>query len=71
VTQHVDVGDRLTTVGEHHRHVDQYPAPVMDRDERRRGQRLRQLRGQSSPVSEQPHRDRPSVRHHTRSISGD
>ena len=45
VAQHVDVGDRLTTVGEHHRHVDQHPAPVMDRGERAPRQRL-----DSSPV---------------------
>jgi len=28
VAQHVDVADRLTTIGQHHRDVDQHLAPV-------------------------------------------
>jgi len=34
VAQHVDVADRLTAIGQHHRDVDQDLAPVMDRQER-------------------------------------
>jgi hypothetical protein len=31
VTQHINIGDRFTTIGEH-RNVDQHPATVMARD---------------------------------------
>ena len=42
VAQHVDVGDRLPAVGEHHRDIGQYLAAVMHRgDERTPGHRRR------------------------------
>ena len=31
VAQHVDIGDGLTTIGEHQRHIHQHLAPVMTR----------------------------------------
>jgi hypothetical protein len=31
VAQHVDIGDRLTAIGEHHRDIHQHPATVMAR----------------------------------------
>jgi len=34
VAQHVDVGDRLTTISDHHRDIGQHPPAVVDRDER-------------------------------------
>jgi hypothetical protein len=34
VTKHVDIGDRLTAIGEHHRHIDQHPSTVVARGER-------------------------------------
>jgi hypothetical protein len=40
VTQHVDVGDRLPTIGEHHRHIGQHPAPIMTRGKSPTCQRL-------------------------------
>jgi hypothetical protein len=52
VPQHLDVGDRLATVGEHHRDVDQHPSPVVDRSERPTLQRLRQLAGQAGPIGQ-------------------
>ena len=51
VAQHVDVGDRLTAVGDHDRHVGQHPAPVMTGDELAPRQRRRQL-----PMSGRPGR---------------
>jgi hypothetical protein len=39
VTQHIDIGDRFTTIGEHHRHIDQHPAPIMTRSKRPTRQR--------------------------------
>jgi len=39
VTQRVDVADRLATVGDHHRQIDQHPAPIMARPPATAGQR--------------------------------
>jgi len=39
VTQRVDVADRLATVGDHHRQIDQHPAPIMARSPATAGQR--------------------------------
>jgi len=53
VAQHVDVADRLATIGEHHRDIGQHPAPLMDRHEPASGHRLRQLNRQPGPVGQQ------------------
>ncbi len=71
VTQHVDVGDRLTTIGEHDRHIGQDPATVMDRDETTPGHRLGQLPSQARSVGQQPQRDAARVGHHADTISRD
>jgi hypothetical protein len=42
LAQHINVTDRLASIGEHHRDISQHPAPVMDRDEPAPGHRLRQ-----------------------------
>jgi len=42
VTQHINIGDRFTTIGEH-RNVDQHPATVMARSEQTARHRLGQL----------------------------
>ncbi len=34
MAQHVDVGDSLTAIGEHHRHIREHPTPIMNRRER-------------------------------------
>jgi hypothetical protein len=67
VAQHVAVRDRLTTIGQQDRDVDQDPAPVMHRTKRGPGKGLGQLTGEARLVGQQPHRDAPSVGHHTRS----
>jgi len=54
VAQGAEVGDFLTTCGQHRSHVDQHLAPVVDRGEVSLGQRRRQLPGQPDPVGEQP-----------------
>ena len=63
--------DRLPAIGEHHRDVDQDPAPVMNRGERAPLERLGQLGGQSDPVGEHPGRHAARVRHDTGPIAGD
>ena len=72
VAQHVDVGDGLTAVGQQHRQVDQHPAPVMDRPERR----AESTPSTGAPVS--PTRSAssrtatlPGVRHHPGPVGGD
>jgi hypothetical protein len=57
VAQHADVGDRLTTVGEHHRDIDEHPATVMDRGEQPTGERDGQPVGQADPICQQAQRD--------------
>ena len=64
VTQHVDVGDRLTTIGEHDRHIGQHPAPVMERRERPPRQRHRQLAGQADPIGQKPQASTTGMSHH-------
>jgi hypothetical protein len=70
VAQHVDVGDRLTTIGEHHRHVDQDPATVVTRREVATGHRLGQLSRQPGPIGQEPGHDAARVGHHADTISG-
>jgi hypothetical protein len=70
VAQHIDVCDRLTTVGEHRRHVDQDPTPVVERDEVAAEHRLGQLGSQTRPVGQEPGRDAARVGHHTDIVGG-
>jgi len=70
VAQHVDVSDRLTTIGEHHRNVREHPAPVMDRDERTPCHRLRQLVRQAGSICQQPQRNTARVSYHADTITG-
>jgi hypothetical protein len=71
VAQHVDVRDRLTTVGDQHREVDQDPAPVVHRLPPFAGKRLGQGAGQPGPVGQHPQQRGADVRHHTRTVRGD
>jgi hypothetical protein len=64
VAQHVDIGDRLTTVGEHHRDISQHPATIVDRHERAAAHRCRQRLRQAGPVGQQPQPDAARVSHH-------
>ena len=51
--QHRQVGDRLTAVGEHHRHIHRDPARIMPRSPLpQRRQRLRHRRGQAGRVGQ-------------------
>jgi hypothetical protein len=52
VPQRVDIGDRLTTSGEHHRHVHPHLAAVMARGETPPRERRRQAAGEPDPVCE-------------------
>jgi hypothetical protein len=61
VTQHLDVGDRLPTVGDHHRYVGEHPTPVVHRPEPPPGQRRRQRLSQPNPVGQQPQQHQPGV----------
>ena len=70
VAQHVDIGDRLTTIGEHHRHVDQYPSPIMNGSELATGHRHGQLPGQAGSVRQEPSRDTARVGDHADTIGG-
>jgi len=69
VPQHVDVGDRLTTVSEHHRDIDQHPATVVDRSERPTPQGLGQLTGEPDPIGQHPVRHGARVRHDTAAVA--
>jgi hypothetical protein len=71
VTQHVDVADRLTTVGDHHRQIDRDPAPIMARPPTPPGQRTRQRLGQAGPIRQHSQQRRTHMRHHPRAIRGD
>lgn len=71
MTQNADVGDGLTAISEHHRNVDQHPAPVVDRDESPPCHRLRQSGGEPDPISQKTRRDGPGMRNHPDTISGD
>jgi len=71
VAQDVDVGDRLPAAGQHRRHIDQHPAPVVDRDERAPRQSLGQAGCQPDPVGEQPDRDRTGMTDHPGAVTGD
>lgn len=64
ITQHRDVTDRASAVGQHDGDVGQHPAPVMHRDEPGPGQRLGQLRRQTGPVTDQTRQRRAGMRHH-------
>ena len=64
VTQHVDVGDRLTTIGDHDRHIGQHPTPVMARRERPLRQRHRQRRYQADPIGQKPQASTTGMSHH-------
>lgn len=50
VAQHLDVTDRLTGIGQHHRNVDQHLAPVVHQGERAPCIGPRALLGQAGPV---------------------
>ena len=64
MTQHVDVGDRLTTVGDHHRDIDQHSAPVMKGDKRATGKGPGQLASQTRSVTHETEPDTARVGHH-------
>lgn len=70
VAQHVDVADRLPTIGDHHREIDDDPAPVVDRPAPVAGQPGGQRPGQPRPVSQYPQQRRADMRHHTRPVRG-
>jgi hypothetical protein len=58
VTQHRQIRDRLSAVGEHHHHIDQHPARVVTRTttprpDQRRGHRRRQP-GRVGQIGQQP-----------------
>ena len=69
MAKHGNIGDRLTTVGEHHRHVSQHPTTVVPRDEAAPRHRPGQLASQSAPVSQEPGRDAARMRHHLGAIT--
>ena len=71
MAQGVDVGDGLTSRHEHHHHIHPDLPAVMTRDETKPCQRRRQAIGEADPIGQEPHRDRPGQRHHTRPIRGD
>ena len=64
MTQHIDVGDRLTTIGDHHRDVDEDTAPVMKGHKRASGKGLGQLGGQTRSVTHETEPDAARVGHH-------
>jgi hypothetical protein len=57
--------------GQHCRHIHPNLPPLMHGHEAAARQRAGQPLGQAYPVGQQPQRDRPSQRHHTRSVTGD
>ena len=70
MAQHVDVGDRLTAIGEHHRDIDQDPATVVDRGERVAGHRRGETTRQAGSVGQQTKPDTPRVGHHADTVTG-
>jgi len=69
MAQHVDVGDRLTAIGEHHRHIGQNPAPIMAREKRPPRQRGRELTSQTRPVGQKPQASTAGTGHHAGPIT--
>jgi hypothetical protein len=71
IGQHRNVGDRGGAVGDRDRHVDQHPARIMARSRfAQPGQVLGKLRGQRGLVRDIGEQPRPSMRHHTLTVSG-
>lgn len=68
--EHVDVGDRLTAIGKHHRHVGQDPAAVVNRDERPACHRCREPTPQTNTIGQQAKSDATRVGHHADTIGG-
>ena len=69
MAQHVDIGDRLTAIGDHHRDIDQDPAPVVQGHERAPGQGLGQLTGQAGPITHETESDAARVGHHADTVA--
>ena len=71
VTQHRQVGDRLPTVGEHHRHIHRHPARVMTAlpDPQRR-ERVAERTGQPGGISEVGQQPSTGVPDDTPTIGG-
>jgi hypothetical protein len=69
VTQHVDVSDRFTAVGQHHRHIGQHLAPIMARHERAPRQGNRELTGEPGPVGQKPQASTTGMGRHARPIA--
>ncbi|WP_454228268.1 hypothetical protein [Propioniciclava flava] len=68
--QHIDIGDRLTTVSEHHRGIGQDLATGMDRNKRAPGHGLGQVLHQPCPLRQQPQRDAAGVSDYADTIAG-
>lgn len=58
-------------VGDHHREVDQHPAPIMDRPPIPPGQGIRQRLRQAGSIGQNPQQRRAHLRHHARTVGGD
>jgi len=69
VAQHVDISNRLPAIGEHHRHISEHLAPMMNRRERPPCQRCRNLTGQTDPVGQKPQASATGMSDHARPIT--
>jgi hypothetical protein len=68
--QHIDIADRLTTIGDHHRQVDQHRTPIMLWPPPGSGQAHRDRLCQADPIGQHPQQHSTHMRHHTRTVRG-
>ena len=64
MAKNVDVGDRLTTISDHRRAVDQDPAAVVNRGERALRHRLGQLGREPNTIGQDTEPDAAGMGHH-------
>ena len=70
MAQDPDIGDRLATVGEHHRDISQNPAAIVNGNEPAASHSPGQFGREPHTVRQQTRRQSPGVRNHPDTISG-
>ena len=69
MAQHIDIGDRLTAISEHHRHINQHLATVVSWRERAARQSLADLTRQAGTVGQQTQTNTARMRHHAGAVT--